>query len=39
MLCAYEMIEYFYSAAKPCCRKKANTCIVFQKTDSKPWLK
>ena len=31
MLCAYEIIEYYYSVAKPYCRKKAITCIVFQK--------
>ena len=31
MLCAYEMVEYFYSVAKPYCRKKASTCIAFQK--------
>ena len=27
----YEIIEYYYSVAKPYCRKKAITCIVFQK--------
>ena len=32
MLYAYEVIEYFYSVEKPYCRKKkASTCIVFQK--------
>ena len=35
MLCAYEIIEYYYSVAKPYCRKKAITCIVFQKNKNK----
>ena len=41
MLCAYEMIEYFYSVANHIVKKKkkANTCIIFQKTYTKPWLK
>ena len=41
MLCAYEMIEYFYSVANRIVekKKKANTRIVFQKTYTKPWLK
>ena len=34
MLCAYEMIEYFYSVANRICRKKkkkkTSTCVVFQ---------
>ena len=40
MLCAYEIIEYYYSVAKPYCRKKAITYIVFQQnkysSDIKP---
>ena len=43
MLCAHEMIEYFYSVANRIVgkkkKKKANTRIVFQKTYTKPWLK
>ena len=41
MLCAHEMIEYFYSVATRIVgkKKKANTRIVFQKTYTKPWLK
>ena len=45
MLCAYEMIEYFYSVANRIVeeKKKANIAyikrIVFQKTYTKPWLK
>ena len=35
MLCAYEIIEYYYSVAKPYCRKKAIACIVFLKNKNK----
>ena len=37
MLCAYEMIEYFYSVAKPYCRKKKKLVHVkfFKKTKIK----
>ena len=35
ILCAYEIVEYYYSVAKPYYRKKAITCIVFQKNKNK----
>ena len=31
MLCAYEIIEYFYSVAKPYCRKKKLVHVQFFK--------